>query len=86
MRKVKLKMFMCVLSCFICVQLFTTLCTIAHQASLYMGFLSKNTGVGSHSLLQGILPSPGLNPHLIMCLHWQVGCLSLFITSATREA
>ena len=62
MRKVKLKMFMCVLSCFICVQLFTTLCTIAHQASLYMGFLSKNTGVGSHSLLQGDPPKSGIEP------------------------
>ena len=35
-------------------------------------FLDKNTGLGCHSLLQGIFPTQGLNPHL---LHWQVGSL-----------
>ena len=30
-----------------------------------MGFLGKNTGVGCHSLLQGILPTQGLNPSLL---------------------
>ena len=29
----------------------------------------KNTGVGGRALLQGILPTQGLRPHL---LHWQV--------------
>ncbi|KAB0353935.1 hypothetical protein FD755_023370 [Muntiacus reevesi] len=28
---------------------------------------SKNTGVGSHSLLQGIFPTQGLNPGLLHC-------------------
>ena len=29
----------------------------------------KNTGVGCHALLQGILPSQGLNPHLyVSCI------------------
>ena len=32
----------------------------------------KNTGVGCHSLLQGIFPIQGLNPDL---LHWQAGSL-----------
>ena len=32
----------------------------------------KNTGVGCHFLLQGILPTQGSNPHL---LHWQVDSL-----------
>ena len=27
----------------------------------------KNTGVGSHSLLQGIFPTQGLNPGLLHC-------------------
>ena len=27
----------------------------------------QNTGVGSHSLLQGILPTQGLNPGLLNC-------------------
>ena len=31
-------------------------------------FLGRNTGVGSHSLLQGIVPTQGSNPCL---LHWQ---------------
>ena len=34
------------------------------------GNLGKNTGVGSHALLQGIFPTQGLNPGL---LHRQVG-------------
>ena len=42
--------------------------TIACQASLSMGFPGKNTGVGCHSILQGIFPTQRSNPHL---LHWQ---------------
>ena len=38
------------------------------------GFPGENTGVGSHSLLQGIFPDPGLNLSL---LHWQVDPLPL---------
>ena len=34
----------------------------------------KHTGVGCHSLLQGLLPTQGSKPHL---LHWQVGSLSV---------
>ena len=30
-------------------------------------FLGKNTGVGCHSLLQGILPTQGSNPGLLHC-------------------
>ena len=30
-------------------------------------FPGKNTGVGSHSLLQGIFPTQGLNPCLLHC-------------------
>ena len=50
--------------------LFATPRTGAHQASLSVEFSGKNTGVGSHSLLQGIFPIQGLNSCL---LHWQVG-------------
>ena len=35
----------------------------------------KNTGVGSHFLLQGIFPARGANLHLLHLLHWQVGSL-----------
>ena len=37
----------------------------------------QNTGVGSLSLLQGILPTQGSNPHLLRLLHLQVGYLPL---------
>ena len=36
--------------------------TVACQASLSMDFRSKNTGVGSHFLLQGDRPNPGNEP------------------------
>ena len=36
-------------------------------------FPGKNTGAGCHSLLQGIFPTQGLNPHLdpLHLLHWR---------------
>ena len=37
-------------------------------------FPNKNTGVGVHFLLQGIIPTQGLNPCL---LHWQADSLPL---------
>ena len=37
------------------------------------GFPGKNTGVGCHALLQGVFPTPGLDPHLFCLLHWQAG-------------
>ena len=61
-----------------------TLCdpwTVAHQASLSMGFPSKNTGVDCHFLLQGIFLTPGWNPHLSPALAG-----GFFTTSATWEA
>ena len=33
----------------------------------------KNTGVGSHALLQGIFLTQGLSPRLLGPLHWQAG-------------
>ena len=41
--------------------------TVARQAPLSTGFPGKNTGVGCHSLLQGIFPTQGLNPGLLHC-------------------
>ena len=38
---------------------------VARQAPLSMGFPGKNTGVGSHFLLQGIFPTQELNPCLL---------------------
>ena len=37
----------------------------------------KNTRVGCHFLLQGILPTQGSNPHLLCLLCWRVGSLPL---------
>ena len=41
---------------------FVTPWIVAHQAPLLMEFSSKNTGMGCHSLPQGILPDPGIEP------------------------
>ena len=38
-------------------------------------FPSKNTGVGCHFLLQGIIPTQGWNPCLLCLLHWQADSL-----------
>ena len=35
----------------------------------------KNTGVGCHSLLQGIFPTQWWNPYLLCLLHWQADSL-----------
>ena len=53
------------LSCFSCVLLFATLCTIALQSPLSMGFSRQNTGVGCHAFLQGIFSAQGSNLHLL---------------------
>ena len=54
-----------------CVWLFATPWTV--QAFCPWNSPGKTTGVGCHSLLQGIFPTQGLNPRL---LHWQVDSLS----------
>ena len=46
-----------------------TLRTVACQASLSVGFSSKNIGVGCHFLLQGVFPTQGLNLRLLQFLH-----------------
>ena len=48
------------------VQLFAALCTVDHQAPLYMGFSRQEYWSGyCHLLLQGIFLTQGLNPCLI---------------------
>ena len=47
--------------------------TVARQVPLSMDFPGKNTGVGCHSLLQGIFPTQESNPGLLNCrqiLYW----------------
>ena len=49
------------------IQLFVTPWTVAYQALPFMGFSSKNTGVGCHFLLQETFMTQGLNPDLPHC-------------------
>ena len=50
--------------------------------SSFQGIPDKNTGVGCNSLLQGILPTQGSNPHLFCLLH----CRWILYHWVTREA
>ena len=65
------------LSCFSCVQLFVTPWTIARKALLFMDSPDKNTGVGCHALLQGVFPTQGLNPHILVSCTGRQGSLPL---------
>ena len=55
------------------VQLFVTPWTVACQAPLSMDFFGQSpegfSGVGSHSLLQGIFLTQGSDPRLLHCRH-----------------
>ena len=62
-------------SCLSWVQLFVTLWTVAYQDPVSMGFSRQDTGVGYHVFLQGIFPTQGWNPHLLLLLYWQVDSL-----------
>ena len=60
-----------------CVQIFAIPWTVACQALLSMDFPGKNTGVGCHSLLQGIFPTQdwtwvSCTGGRILC-HWATG-------------
>ena len=41
--------------------------TVAHQAFLCVEFFRQESGVGNHSLLQGIVPTQGLKLGLLHC-------------------
>ena len=52
--------------------------SVAHKAPLSVGILqARILGVGCHTLLQGIFPTQGSNPHLLHLQHWQEGSLPL---------
>ena len=57
--------------------LFSTPWTVAHQASMSMGFSRQKYQSGLPFPSAGIFPSQGSNPHLLCLLHWQAGSLSL---------
>ena len=46
-------------------------------SSVHGIFLGMNTGVGCHSLLEGIFPTQGSNLHLLSLLHWNTDSLPL---------
>ena len=66
-------------------QLSSCACVLSHSVQLFAtpeivqptrllclwDFPGKNTGVGCHFLLQGILPTQGSNLSLLCILHWQ---------------
>ena len=60
-----------------CVWFFMTLWTGAFQAPLSMEFSRQKYWMGCHFLLQGIIPTQGLNPGLLCLLHWQADSLPL---------
>ena len=57
---------MCVLSHLSCVRLFVMLWTVAHQASLSMGFSRQEYWIGLPCLPPGYLPDPGIEPVTVM--------------------
>ena len=66
-----------VLNCFSHSQLFMTLRAIACQAPLPWDSPGKNIVAGCNALIQGIIPTQGLNPHFLCLLNWQEGSLPL---------
>ena len=71
------------LSCFSHVQLCVTLCTVAHQAPLSMGFSRQEYWGRLQCPPPGDLPDPGIEP---MSLTSPTLAEGFFTTSATREA
>ena len=65
------------LSHFSRVWLFATPWTTAHQVPLSMGFSRQEYYSRWPCLPPGDLPDPGIKPHLLNLLHWQVGSLAL---------
>ena len=73
----------CMLSCFSCVQLFTTLWTIAPQVPLSMGFSRPEYWSGLPCPPPGDLPDPGIEP---TCLTSPALTSRFFSSSTTWEA
>ena len=68
---------MCVLSPFSCVQLFETPWTVAHQASLSMGFFRPEYWSGLPCPPPGDLPDPGIEAMSLVAPAVQAGSLPL---------
>ena len=61
----------------VCIRLFVSPWTVAHQAPVSMGFPSQEYWSGCHFFLQGIFLIQGLNPHLLHLLNWKADFLLL---------
>lgn len=55
------------------VRLFTTSWTVAYHAALFIGFFRQEYWWFTTFPLLGDHPDPGINPHFLPILHWQVG-------------
>ena len=66
---------LCVLSHFSRFQLFVTLCTMARQAPLSVGFSRQEYWSGFSFPSPGHLPSCGIAPCLLHLQHWHAGSL-----------
>ena len=73
------------LSCFCCVQLCRPRGLQPARLLCPWDSPGKNTGVGCHAFLQGILLTQGSNPSLFCLLHWQAGSLPLCHQRSHRE-
>ena len=74
----------CMLKCFSCVWLFATLWTVAHQASLSLGFPRQEYWSGLPFPTPGDLPDPGIKPTSLESAALAPG--GFFTTSASWEA
>ena len=54
-------------------------------SSVHGHFPGKDTGMGCHFLLHGIVQIQGLNSHVLCLLHWQAGSLPLAPLGKTRR-
>ena len=70
------------LTCFSCVRLFATLCTVAHQAPLSLGFFRQEYWSGLPCPPPGDPPDPGIDSASLMPPILVGG---FFITTATEE-
>ena len=70
--------------CLVVSDSFVTAWTVAHGLLCRWNFPSKNTGVVSHFLLQGIFLTQGLNPCPLHLLHWLAG--GFFTSGATLRS
>ena len=61
----------------LCPTLFDPMDCSLPGSSVHADSPGKNTGVGCHTLLQGIFPTQELNSDLLHFLHWHVGSLPL---------